>query len=95
MTKNLFDDRTASPHRQRAELTFKGNIKLSRHGWLRLTPAYSLHLVQDILKDFDPDEDFLLDPFSGTGTTPLAKVSMTFATGSMLVMPSTLFPAWK
>jgi len=52
-------------------LTFRGNVKQGRHGWLRLTPAYSLHIVQNIL-DSTSREDFTLDPFSGTGTTPLA-----------------------
>jgi hypothetical protein len=52
-------------------LTFRGNVKQGRHGWLRLTPAYSLHVVEDILRDASAD-DFALDPFSGTATTPLA-----------------------
>lgn len=55
-------------------LTFRGNVKQGRHGWLRLTPAYSLHVVQDILESASPD-DFVLDPFSGTGTTPLASAA--------------------
>src|SRR5690606_28646657 len=46
-----------------------------RHGWLRLTPAYSLGLVRELLKTSGPDE-FVLEPFSGTGTTPLACASM-------------------
>lgn len=57
--------------RQNAYLTFRGNVKYGRHGWLRLTPAYSLHVVNDILAEASPD-DFILDPFSGTGTTALA-----------------------
>jgi hypothetical protein len=60
---------------QRAHLTFRGNVALGRHGWLRLTPAYSLRLVQELLKQSGPDE-FVLEPFSGTGTTPLACASM-------------------
>lgn len=60
---------------QRAHLTFRGNIALGRHGWLRLTPAYSLHLVRELLKQPSPDE-FVLEPFSGTGTTPLACASL-------------------
>jgi hypothetical protein len=56
---------------RRDHLTFRGNVALGRHGWLRLTPAYSLHLVQELLKQSGPHE-FVLEPFSGTGTTPLA-----------------------
>ena len=60
---------------RRDHLTFRGNVALGRHGWLRLTPAYSLHLVQELLKQSGPDE-FVLEPFSGTGTTPLACASL-------------------
>ena len=42
---------------QRAHLTFRGNVALGRHGWLRLTPAYSLALVRELLKQSGPDED--------------------------------------
>ncbi|RJP34333.1 MAG: site-specific DNA-methyltransferase [Phycisphaerales bacterium] len=52
-------------------LTFRGNVALGRHGWLRLTPAYSLHLVRRLLARYGP-HDVVLEPFSGTGTTPLA-----------------------
>jgi len=60
---------------RRDHLTFRGNVALGRHGWLRLTPAYSLHLVHELLKQSGPDE-FVLEPFSGTGTTPLACASL-------------------
>lgn len=52
--------------------TFKGNLRDTRHGWLRLTPAYSVHLVRERLAELDPGSAPLLDPFSGTGTTLLA-----------------------
>jgi len=56
---------------RRAELTFKDNLKRGRHGWLRLTPAYSVQLVQDLLAR-NTTYQHVLDPFSGTGTTGLA-----------------------
>lgn len=62
---------------QRVELTFKHNQGLGRHGLLRLTPAYSLHLVEQILAR-DPPRVGLLDPFCGTGTTPLVGASRGF-----------------
>lgn len=65
------DKQSGDHKRQRAHLTFRGNVKTGRHGWLRLTPAYSLHVVNEILEDTSPNE-LILDPFSGTGTTPLA-----------------------
>lgn len=52
-------------------LTFKGNGHESRYGWLRLTPAYSLHLVAQIIEGCAADEPRILDPFCGTGTTAL------------------------
>ena len=55
---------------QRADLTFKGNLQPGRHSWLRLTPAYSVKVVQHIL-DALPQSGPVLDPFSGTGTTGL------------------------
>ena len=55
---------------QRADLTFKHNKSLGRHGWLRLTPAYSVKLVKEIIEQF-PSDVRLLDPFSGTATTTL------------------------
>lgn len=57
--------------KQRADLTFKENIKKGRHGWVRLTPAYSVKLVYEILES-NGNARHVLDPFSGTGTTGLA-----------------------
>lgn len=52
-------------------LTHKGNLKETRYGWLRLTPAFSVHLVNDLL-DREPEASgATLDPFGGTGTTAL------------------------
>ena len=55
---------------QRSDYTFKYNQKLGRHGWLRLTPAYSVKLVKEII-DNVPKSSFILDPFSGTATSGL------------------------
>jgi len=55
---------------QHSDYTFKYNRQLGRHGWLRLTPAYSVKLVKGIIDDIPPDS-FILDPFSGTATTGL------------------------
>jgi hypothetical protein len=53
------------------QLTFKGNLKQTRYGWLRLTPAYSVHLVTDLLNACAQKNAVVLDPFCGTGTTAL------------------------
>lgn len=59
-----------TPARQRAHLTFKANLALGRHNWLRLTPAYSRHLVEQLVASLG-SRDRVLDPFCGTGTTAL------------------------
>lgn len=53
------------------DVTFRGNAQVGRHGWLRLTPAYSVGLVGSILDEFAGEKAVVLDPFSGTGTTVL------------------------
>ena len=65
-----------SPEIKRNEhLTFRANMGVGRHGWLRLTPAYGVRLVRDKLKDLDRHA-VITDPFSGTGTTPLAAAEL-------------------
>jgi hypothetical protein len=49
--------------------TFRGNVTASRHGWLRLTPAYSVHLVRELAEQRLDGAGPVLDPFGGTGTT--------------------------
>ncbi len=57
---------------QRADYTQKHNANSGRYGWLRLTPAYSLKIVNEILATYDDlSEINVLDPFCGTGTTAL------------------------
>ncbi|MYG40474.1 MAG: hypothetical protein F4201_06645 [Nitrospira sp. SB0677_bin_15] len=57
---------------QRADYTQTHNAKSGRYGWLRLTPAYSLKIVNEILDTYsDLSEVNVLDPFCGTGTTAL------------------------
>lgn len=58
-------------NKQNAELTFKYNKSLGRHGWLRLTPAYSVKMVEEVLSGLDYAPRCVLEPFSGTGTTEL------------------------
>ena len=61
-----------TPLGNRRRFTFQGNLRDTRHGWLRLTPAYSVHLVRERLAELGRDHMPVLDPFSGTGTTLLA-----------------------
>jgi len=62
--------------KQNSQYTFKYNMSMGRHGWLRLTPAYSVKLVEDILNGLDYKPKAVLEPFSGTGTTELTAGNM-------------------
>ena len=57
--------------RQRADYTHKHNLTLGRHGWLRLTPAYSVKVVDDLIGRCNAGVR-VLDPFCGTATTALS-----------------------
>jgi D12 class N6 adenine-specific DNA methyltransferase len=57
--------------RQRADYTHKFNSKTGRHGWLRLTPAYSVKVVEEIIAGHNKAKR-IFDPFCGTGTTALS-----------------------
>ena len=56
-----------------APLTFRGNLGVARHGWIRLTPAYSMRLVAERVAAL-PAGSVVLDPFCGTGTTAVCAV---------------------
>ena len=56
---------------QRADYTHKHNLKTGRHGWLRLTPAYSVKVVEELL-DRSEYPMRVYDPFCGTATTALS-----------------------
>lgn len=59
------------PLRQRSDYTHKFNAKTGRHGWLRLTPAYSLKMVEELIVGHKQARR-IFDPFCGTGTTALS-----------------------
>lgn len=58
-------------NQQNRYLTHKANAGAGRHGWLRLTPAYSVRLVREHMAAL-PAGAVVTDPFSGSGTTALA-----------------------
>lgn len=78
---------TATPKlRQRAEYTHRYNTRLGRHGWLRLTPAYSLRVVEELLEGCGPHLR-VLDPFCGAGTTALAAANRGHEAGTVDINP--------
>lgn len=56
--------------KRRAEYTHQYNSRTGRHGWLRLTPAFSVKIVEELLSLYARPVR-VLDPFCGTGTTAL------------------------
>jgi len=56
--------------KQRADYTHRYNIHSGRHGWLRLTPAYSVKVVEEVIENYNY-QGRVLDPFCGSGTTAL------------------------
>ena len=57
--------------RQRADYTYKFNTRAGRHGWLRLTPAYSVKITEELMDQYEKPLR-VLDPFCGTATTALS-----------------------
>lgn len=71
----------------RARFTFHGNVRDTRYGWLRLTPAYSVHLVRELLASRALPRLPVLDPFCGTGTTLLTCAELGIACATLDVNP--------
>ncbi|MET0790338.1 MAG: SAM-dependent methyltransferase [Polyangiaceae bacterium] len=71
----------------RARFTFHGNVRETRYGWLRLTPAYSVHLVRELLESRARPDLPVLDPFCGTGTTLLTCAELGIACSTLDVNP--------
>lgn len=74
-------------------LTHKANLKHTRYGWLRLTPAYSVHLVEHILANARDADTVVLDPFCGTGTTALVCAERGIASDTTDINPFLLWLA--
>ena len=54
------------------DITFKAGQVEAVHRWYRLTPSYSPGLVRFLIEEFEISRDrFVLDPFSGRGTTSI------------------------
>jgi len=51
--------------------TFRGGYAEPLHLWYPFLEGYSPEFVENILREFAPNSTYVLDPFAGTGTTPL------------------------
>jgi DNA methylase len=68
-------------------ITYRGNLRSTRHGWLRLTPAYSVELVRELLAQRSRPDLPVLDPFCGTGTTLTACAELGIACHTVDINP--------
>ncbi|HKO51998.1 MAG TPA: hypothetical protein VJV79_30020 [Polyangiaceae bacterium] len=84
---NASSSERARARSARARFTFHGNVRETRYGWLRLTPAYSVHLVRELLESRRLPELPVLDPFCGTGTTLLTCAELGIACATLDVNP--------
>lgn len=71
----MLDATNSTALKSNKHLTFRANVGVGRHGWLRLTPAYGVQIVRERLENV-PTGSVITDPFSGPGTTPLAAAEL-------------------
>jgi DNA modification methylase len=64
----------ANPFSSTHLFTFKGGQHEPLHEWYPLLEGYSPQFVEEIIENFSPNASVILDPFSGSGTTPLTVV---------------------
>ncbi len=66
--------RPVNPFTNTRHFTFKGGQHEPLHEWYPFLEGYSPQFVEEILENFSPHASVVLDPFSGSGTTPLTAV---------------------
>lgn len=58
------------------QATFRGGQCEPLHEWYPLLQGYSPKFVEEVIRQFAPDAERVLDPFSGLGTTPITVARM-------------------
>jgi len=58
------------------QATFRGGQAEPLHGWYPYLEGYSPRFVEQVLQEFAPQAERILDPFGGTGTTPLTAAKL-------------------
>lgn len=86
-----------SSENERKDETLKHQSNLERlsdttfHDWYRMVYAYSDQIIKDLAKEWDiTEDDLLLDPFVGTGTTCLAAKKLGIDSIGTDAMPSSV-----
>jgi len=60
--------------------TFRGGEREPMHLWYPFLEGYSPRFVQEVLREYAPNAKRVLDPFAGTGTTPLTAARLGLST---------------
>ena len=70
-------------------VNFKTNLNQPRHSWFDVKEGYSTVLVNNILSDLkiNKNDGYILDPFSGSGTTVLASSMLGYKSIGIEVNP--------
>ena len=68
--------RQPSFHLNPVQATFRGGAAEPLHDWYPYLEGYSPDFVRSVINAFAPEARSVLDPFAGTGTTPLTAVRM-------------------
>lgn len=58
------------------QATFRGGQAEPLHDWYPFLEGYSPKFVEQVLQEFAPECERVLDPFAGTGTTPLTAAKL-------------------
>jgi hypothetical protein len=67
----------APPHLfEPIQTTFRGGQSEPLHDWYPYLEGYSPQFVEQVLQEFAPQATRVLDPFAGTGTTPLTAAKL-------------------
>ena len=81
-----FADRISVKHElSRKLVSYQGNKKVPGLRWMKYKEGFSARLVEDLLGQTEAKT--VLDPFSGTGTAPLAAGSMGLVATGIEIMP--------
>ena len=64
-------DPARSPRFDPIQATYRGGVNEPLHDWYPYLEGYSPEFVKNVLHAFAPTATRVLDPFAGTGTTPL------------------------
>ncbi len=58
------------------QVTFSGGRHDPMHDWFPYLEGYSPDFVWEILQNYAPNAEIILDPFGGSGTTPITSMSL-------------------